>query len=508
VTIPHGSAIAPPNFQPRNPIDRLAMDVWRNLGVVPSGPTSDAEFLRRVSLDLTGTLPTPREVIAFLNDPSPDKRAQLIDRLLERPEYVDFWSLRWSDLLRVHSRYLGEKGVASFRGWIRQSVRDNKPLNQWVHELIVSQGNLFTSGPVAFYFVDEKPEELAETTAQVFLGVRLQCTRCHHHPNEVWSQEDYYGIAAFFTRLEKKDTLDQGRFGGARSVRPVAHDMPNRQLPASAKPKLLGQSQPLDVVNSDDIRKDLANWITAGDNAFFARSLANRYWGWMFGRGLIDPVDDIRATNPPSHPELLAYLEQEFRDHGCDPKHLLRLIANSAVYQLAAELTPSCDQDGVLLTHRVPRRLSAEVLLDAVNQACGTSEGFTGLPETARAAELPDPTVPSQFLTTFGRPVRNSPCDCARSSQPDLSQALLMLNSSTLHAKLTHPHGRLAQLRAANTPDDDILNQLYLASLSRLPTQEERQNVQEILSTAPAKAEAWEDVLWTLLNMPEFAFQH
>lgn len=508
VSIPYGAPTTLADFQPLNRVDEFAVASWRQLGATPAPAASDAEYLRRVYLDLIGLLPTPEEVRAFVTDSSPDKRLSVVDKLLERPEYVDLWTLRYSDLLRVHTRFLGDKGVASFRGWIRQSVRDNKPLDQWVKELVVSQGNLFTNGPVAFYFVDEKPEELAETTAQVFLGIRLQCTKCHHHPNEVWSQNDYYGLAAFFTRLEKKDTNDQGRFGGSRSLRPVEKDMPNRQLTMAAKPKVLGRDVPAELTSPADIRRDLATWLTARDNPFLARNFANRYWAWLIGRGLVEPVDDMRATNPPSHPELLSYLEREFIEHNYDPKHLIRLICKSAVYQRAAELTPARDQDGMLLTHRVPRRLPAEVFLDVINQACGTNEGFTGLPETVRAAELPDPTVPSHFLTTFGRPIRNSPCECARGSQPDLSQALLLLNSPTLHGKLTHAEGRLTKLLAAGKNDDELTDDLYLATLSRLPTSEERQTIRELLATAPAKLEVWQDVLWTLLNSAEFAFQH
>jgi hypothetical protein len=507
-TIPYGPSQPIENFVALSEIDRFALASWQQLGVVPAAAASDAEFLRRVHLDVIGVLPTPDEVRAFLADAAPDKRLRIVERLLDRPEYVDLWSLRWSDLLRVHTRFLGEKGVASFRGWIRQSVRDNKPLTQWAQELLVSQGNLFTSGPVAYYFIDEKPEELAETTAQVFLGIRLQCTKCHHHPNEIWNQDDYYGLAAFFTRLEKKDTLDQGRFGGVRAIRPVANDMPNRQLMVPAKAKVLGQSQPADLTSTADIRQHLAAWITANDNPFFARNFANRYWAWLIGRGLVEPVDELRNTNPASHPELLAYLEREFVEHNYDPKQLIRLICQSAVYQRAAELTPHRDPDGSLLTHRVPKRLPAEIFLDAVNQACGTNEGFTGMPETTRAAELPDPSVPSHFLTTFGRPLRNSPCDCARSNQPDLGQALLLLNSPTLHGKLTHAQGRLAKLAAANKTDDETIDELYLASLSRLPTDEERQSIQEILGSQPMKAEVWQDVLWTLINSAEFGFQH
>jgi hypothetical protein len=288
----------------------------------------------------------------------------------------------------------------------------------------------------------------------------------------------------------------------------VLSDVPARQLAVASRPKLPGHGQPLELVATEDIRRDLAAWMTAQDNPFFARNFANRFWGWMMGRGLVEPVDDLRATNPPSNPELLAYLEREFVEHNYDSKHMIRLICKSSVYQRAAELTPTWDQDGMLLTHRVPRRMSAEVLLDAVNQACGTNEGFTGMPETTRAAELPDPSIPSHFLTTFGRPVRNSPCDCARSSQPDLGQALLMLNSPTLHGKLTHPQGRLAKLAAANKSDDETIDELYLASLSRMPTDEERLSIWELLAGQPMKAEVWQDLLWTLINSAEFEFQH
>jgi len=508
VTIPYGSSVTVTNFTPVNRIDEFAAASWHELGITPANVASDGEYLRRVHLDLIGLLPTPDETRAFIADVSAEKRKAVVDKLLERPESVDLWSLRWSDLLRVHNRYLGEKGVASFRGWIRQSVRDNKPLDQWVRELIVSQGNLFTNGPVAFYFVDEKPEELAETTAQVFLGIRLQCTKCHHHPNEVWSQQDYYGLAAFFTRLEKKDTLDQGRFGGSRSLRPVMKEMSNRQLAMPAQPKVLGRDTPTEITFADDVRRDLADWITARDNPFFARNFANRYWAWLIGRGLVEPVDDMRATNPPSHPELLIYLERELIEHDFDPKHLVRLICQSSVYQRGSELTPTRDQEGTLLTHRVPRRLTAEVLLDVINQTCGTHEGFTGLPESVRATELPDPSVPSHFLTTFGRPLRNSSCDCARSSQPDLSQALLMLNSPTLHGKLIHAEGRLAKLLATGKSDDEITDELYFAAFARPPTEEERQTIRELLAAAPIKPEVWQDVLWTLINSAEFGYQH
>lgn len=506
VEVPLGQSAEIADFTPVNFIDEEASRAWRRLGVTPAPRASDAEFLRRVYLDVIGTLPTPAEIRSFLQSTAPDKRSQIIGALLQRPEYVDHWSLRWGDLLRVHRRYVGDKGLASFSGWLRQSIRENKPIDVLTRELLTAQGNVFTSGPVAYYFTDEKPEDLAETTAQVFLGVRLQCARCHHHPNETWSQQDYYGLAAFFTRLEKKDTGDEGRFGGFRSIRPVPRDVPARALATPAAPSLLGAAP--DLAATPDWRTALAAWITSRDNPYFARSFANRYWGWLIGRGLVEPVDDLRATNPPSHPELLDRLAREFIEHGYDGRHLVRLICESATYQRASELTPTRDGDGRLLTHRVPRRLPAEVLLDAVNQACGTREAFAGQPTGTRAIALPDPTIASTFLNTFGRPLRNSPCECARGGLPDLSQTLHLLNSAALHDKVSGAESRPALLLREKATDAERLEELYLATLSRLPTAEEAATVQTLLADSPTPAEGWQDLLWALLNSAEFTFQH
>lgn len=507
VAIPFGESQKLDDFQPVNFIDRLALAEWQRLGVTPAGPASDAEFLRRVFLDLTGVLPTPDEARQFFADPDPGRRDAIIEMLLNRPEFVDLWSLRWSDLLRVHRRYLGDKGLASFRGWVRQSVRENKPLDRMARELLTAQGNLFSSGPVGYFFVDEKPVDLAETTAQVFLGIRLQCARCHHHPQEVWSQQDYYGMAAFFTRLEKKDTGDDGRFGGVRAMRPIDRIAKDRQLEVPAEPKLLTSSTPA-ADPKGDIRVVLADWLTDRGNPFFAKNFANRYWFWLMGRGLVEPVDDLRATNPPSHPELLDALARELVEHHFDARHLIRLICRSQVYQRASELQPSRDADGMLLTHRVPRRLSAEVLLDAVNQACGTREKFEGQPPGTRATELPDPAVSSYFLATFGRPLRNSACDCSRGSQPDLAQALHLLNSTTMQNRITDSNGLLQKLMAAQLPADDMMTELYLATLTRPPSDAERAAIHELLAESSSPAECWQDLLWTLLNSSEFVFQH
>jgi hypothetical protein len=508
VTVPYEKPQAVAEFTPANFIDEHAAAEWQRLGVAPAPTACDTEFVRRVYLDLIGTLPHPDEVRNFTQSNDPAKRTKLIDQLLDRPEYVDYWTLKWGDLLRAHRRYLGDKGLDTFQGWLRRCVRENRPLDAICRELLTAQGNLFTSGPVAFYFVDAKPEELAETTAQVFLGVRLQCARCHHHPLESWSQDDYYGLAAFFTRLEIKDSGNLGvRFGGPKTLRPTAADNPNR-LPQIRRAPQLFNAPPLTTDNVADVRQHLADWITRPDNAYFARNFVNRYWAWLTGLGLFEPVDDLRATNPPSHPALVDDLARDFADHRFDVKHLLRTICGSRVYQLASERNPTRDSDGRLLTHRVPRRLPAEVLLDALNQAAGTTETFDGQPPGTRAIALPDPTVTSYFLTTFGRPVRTNACECARGSTADLSQALHMLNSAAIHNKVVQPAGRLGRLLKAGASDSEIINELYLATLARVPSDGERETVRELLADAPSREEGLQDLLWSLLNSAEFVFNH
>jgi hypothetical protein len=556
VTVPFARGISPPSeggargvtnsaFIPANDIDELVLAKWRELRLEPAPVASDSEFVRRPFLDLIGTLPTPEEVRSFLNSTEPDKRAKLIDRLLDRPEFVDHWSVKWGDLLRVHRRYVGDKGVGSFGGWVRQAVRENWPIDKLARELLTAQGNVFSSGPAAFYFVDQKPDELAETTAQVFLGVRLQCTKCHHHPFESWSQDDYFGLAAFFTRLDVKENNEsglQGRFGGARSIRPIVIESPKRKLPVAAAPHWFGSPPPaLDGVA--DVRVLLADWITRPDNPYFARNFANRFWAYLMGRGLVEALDDHRATNPASNPALLDALARDLTEHRFDTKHLLRTICNSRVYQLASqfdggpgatgsllpvrdklesndstggqaargtrsESTEQPDADGEFFTHRVPRRIPAEVLLDAINQATESRESFAGLPAGTRAISLPDPAVVSYFLTTFGRPQRNTPCECARSSQPDLAQALHLANSPAIHQKVTAETGRVARLLKAGRPDAAIIEELYLATLSRLPTAAEHQTITDLLADSPSKKEGFEDLLWTLLNCSEFVFNH
>lgn len=533
VTVPWGPPAPIDDFPIHNFIDELALAEWKKLGVHPAPLVTDEVFLRRVYLDLIGTLPSPDEVREFLSSRAPTKRVDLIDQLLERPEYVEYWTLRWCDLLRVHRRNLGDKGLAAFSGWIRRAIRENRRLDDMAREILTAQGNLFATSPVGYFFIDEKLEDLTETTAQIFLGVRLQCARCHHHPQEVWSQDDYYGLAAFFRNLETKDSGQIGaRFGGIKSLRPIAQPNPGRSVGRVVPPRALGSET---VADARDIRAGFANWLTAPENPYFAKNFVNRYWAALLGQGLVEPVDDLRGTNPPIMPELFERLSQDFRDHRFDAKHLLRTICGSSLYQLStaeqvtlplvdvqptslpepsatsgdtANHSPYLEASRAVFAHRVPRRLPAEMLLDAISQATGSAERFEGQPEGLRATSLPDPTVPSYFLMTFGRPLRNNPCECARSNAPDLAQALHLVNSPAIHAKVSAPRGRLAQRLAAKSPRDALLEELYLVTLSRYPTAQERQIVVELAGTDSPAPEFWEDLLWSLLNSAEFVFQH
>lgn len=511
VTIPFAASTAVADFQVHNFIDEHIRAEWQRVGLTPTARCSDGEFVRRVSLDLIGTLPSADETREFLASTDPDKRNQLVDRLLERPEYAEYWGLKWGDLLRVHRRYIGDKGLASFGGWIKQSLRENRPLDQLTREILTAQGNVFKDGPVAYFFIDEKPEDLAETTAQVFLGVRMQCTRCHHHPLEVWEQDDYYGLAAFFTQLEIKQPQElgnSGRYGGSRILRWIPEPSPQRTLKVSAKPHVLGDESPVVNDGSKDLRAHLADWITSPENPYFSRNFANRYWAYLMGRGLVMPIDDLRASNPASHPALLDELARQFAEHNFDLKWLLRTICRSNAYQLSIDLNPALDQQGQFYTFRLPRRLPAEVLLDAINQATQTEETFAGLPPGFRAISLPDPTVESSFLDTFGRPNRSNACECARNGTPDLAQALNLLNGTAISQKVAAKTGRLAKLLAGEKTDADVMDELYLVTMSRLPTVDERRIVTATIAETPDRREAWEDIFWSLLNCSEFVFQH
>ncbi|MCS6858805.1 MAG: DUF1549 and DUF1553 domain-containing protein [Abditibacteriales bacterium] len=510
VAVPYAKIDKYPPLPQNNFVDALVIDKWKKLGLLPSDLCTDGEFIRRVYLDTLGKLPDPATVRAFLADPSPDKRQRLIAKVLG-PEhasaYADFWTVKWGDLLRNNRNRLNENGMWSFYGWLRESFRRNKPMDQFARELLTAQGSIFSNGPANYFRVASNPPDLAETTSQVFLGVRLQCARCHHHPFEKWSQDDYYGLAAFFATLRTRGTQEFGLFGGDTVV--YVADSGEVRHP---KWNYIVKPRPLDGdvvdVPGDQRLTALANWLTSKDNLMFARNIVNRYWAYFMGKGLVEPIDDMRATNPASNPELLDALAKDFIAHNFDVKHLMSVIMNSRVYQLSAHATKQNAADEMFYTHYLVKRLSAEQLLDAINDATGTQEKFPGLPAGTRAMQLPDPGVQSYFLDTFGRPLRDIVCECERQGEPNMSQALHLMNGDLINRKVMDPNGRVAQLLNAHKSDSDIIEELYLATFCRFPTDTEKRNALRLIAARPSRKTAVEDLMWALLNSKEFLFNH
>jgi hypothetical protein len=506
VTLPYGKTPVADGSPAHNFIDEKLAAKWRDLGLRPSELCRDEEFLRRLYLDAIGTLPTPAEVRAFLADRSPDRRSKAIDRVLDRPEFVDFWALKWGDLLRINRDLLTEKGMWSFHNWVRACLRDGKPIDQMVRDIITAEGSTFTEGPANFYLTARTPADWSETAAQLFLGVRLQCARCHHHPFEKWSQDDYYGMTAFFARLGTKTSQEFGLFGQERVVylRP-AGEATHPRKGGVVKPR------PLDGPVLDDPfdrRRKLAEWLTDRDNRFFARNVVNRFWAYTMGRGLVEPVDDLRETNPPSIPDLLDALAAGLVKNRYDLKHLLRTIFRSRAYQLSS--TPAegnrADASNTYHARSTRKRLTAEQLADAIDFATLTREKYQGLPLGTRAIQLPDTRVRSFLLDVFGRPARQITCECERTSQPNIAQALHLLNSDFLNRKIESPAGRVAQLLGEKKTPEALVEELYLATLSRRPRPEESKSGLAWLKKAPTVREGAQDLLWVLINRREFQF--
>jgi hypothetical protein len=491
-----------------NFVDDLLIAKWKELGLTPSPLCDDATFLRRLYLDTIGTLPTPDEIRSFLADKSPEKRNKAIDAALDRPEFIEFWTVKWGDLLRINRDALQEKGMWSFRNWVRGQIRDGRPLDQFVRDILLAEGSTFTDGPANFYRVGRTPADWAETTAQVFLGVRLQCAKCHHHPFDDWSQDDYYGMAAYFARLTQKSSQEFGLFGRETTVycQPTG-EQTHPVKRTVVKPHPLGGP----VLDDEfDRRRPLADWVVSKDNPFFARNLANRFWGYLMGRGLVEPLDDLRPTNPACSPELLDALAKDLITHNFDMKHLLRTILRSQAYQLESVETPgnAADASDVYFTRYHARRLTAEQLADAVDFATGTREKYRGLPAGTRAIQLPDSRVPSYLMDVFGRPQRAVVCECERSAQPNIAQAMHLLNGDTLTKKIADPAGRVERLAAAKANPGAVVEELYLVTLSRPPSAEETARARQWLADAADLREGGQDLLWALLNSREFLFNH
>ncbi len=487
-----------------NVIDREVFGKLQQLGLPPSPVCDDATFLRRVTIDIAGRLPTAEEARAFLASRDPQKRAGWIDRLLDSEDYADYFATKWAAILRnKRNRNEDRYQTFAFHHWIRSAMQENLPYDRFVRAILTATGTVRTNPAVAWYRQVRDPYAQLEDTAQLFLGLRIGCARCHHHPFEVWSQEDYYGFAAFFSRVGRKPgrRSNEERIFHNRGVASARNPKTGRDV----RPTGLG-GKPLDIAPHEDPRVALADWISAPDNPFFARALVNRYWKHFFGRGLVDPEDDMRVTNPASHPELLDELARGFIQSGFDLKGLIRTICNSQVYQLSAEPNEWNIDDRQNYSRFYPKRLNAEVLLDAIDVVTGSPTRFGQVPSGMRATQLPDSGFNSYFLTVFGRPQAASACECERSSEANLAQSLHLLNSREIQAKLAS--GRAAKLAAAKSTPQDNIREIYLTAFSREPTEKELAVALAYLESKQDAKQAYEDILWAVINTKEFLFNH
>ena len=487
-----------------NYIDSLVNGKLQRMKILPSATADDAEFLRRISLDIAGVPPTSEEVLAFVADATDPvaKRTAMIEKLLSSPMYVEHWTLKWSDLLLNRRKTVTERGVWAFRNWIRQSVAANKPFDQFAKELITANGSAYENPAANYFRIAREPKLVMENMTQVFLGTRFNCNQCHDHPFERWTQRQYYELSAYFADVGRRP-LPEGDEFIFTMASPTAVVNPDTNQPADPKFPFV-HAGAVDAASTR--REQLAQWLTAKENPYFARSIVNRYWSYFFGRGIIDPVDDIRAGNPASNPELLDALTKDFVDSGYDLKKLVRTICNSATYQRSLEAGQWNEDDTINFSHALPRRLSAEQLYDAIIQATGAPRALPGVPAGFRASELPDSDVEVAFLDMFGRAPRESPCECERTSDVSLGQTLNMVNGPTIGDAIAHPQGVIAKTVAAGATNEKLIETIYLSALSRKPSAEESARAAEYFATAGEPKAAGEDLMWALINSPGFLF--
>jgi hypothetical protein len=504
----------------QNYIDKLIDAKLQRLKIQPSPAIGDAAFLRRVSLDLTGQLPAPEEVKAFLADKTPArlKRSKQIDKLLASSSFVDHWTLKWSDLLQNSRKYIGEKGVYGFREWIRQSFAENKPYDKFVRELLTSRGSSYDQPAANFFRVTKEAKPTMEKTTQVFLGVRMVCAQCHDHPFERWTQNQYYEMAAFFSAVGVRPGFEVGEeiVFDQRENYEMKHPKDARVVkPNFMIAGTLASTQPIPIPGDAKRRTALSDWLTSKDNPFFAKSTANRIWSYFFGRGIIDPVDDIRASNLPSNAALLDALTSDFIDHGFDLRHLMRTITNSRTYQADIATNEWNEKDTDNFSHAVPRRLAAEQLMDALTLATGTRPAIADVPPDTKAEQFVDPHVGKEgFLDLFGRPARESACECERRVDLSLPQALNLVNGSAISDAVASGSGRVAKAVLRGASDQELVDEMYLSALSRVPTAVESALSLKYLSAAEpgsaprGRAARAQDLLWALVNSKAFLYNH
>jgi len=517
-TVPFGESTEPEKLpEDASPVDRLLAEGWARLGVQPSAEVDDSTLIRRLCLDICGTLPTVEEVRAFRADQRPGRRERLINRFLDRPEYAAFFAMKWADILRNRGKgYSTSKqrpGTALFAGWIRDSLATNKPYDQFVAEILTATGSQRENPPTVWYRQVRTSVDYVESVAQAFLGVRIQCAQCHHHPFERWSQADYYGLAAVFSRVGRR-----GGFADAevptnerifvRSQGEVHHPRTGRVV----APRPLGGPD-LSLSPFDDPRQRFARWLSRPDNPFFARTMVNRMWGHFLGRGLVHPIDDARSSNPPSNPELLNWLTSDFVASGYDLRQLIIRIAGSRAYRLSSQPNKSNRLDTQSYARFYPRRLKAEVLLDAYSQVLDVPTVFPGdrggkFPAGTRAIELPDENVSVHFLDVFGRPDRRSACECERTDDPALAQALELVSSKEIQRKLSEKTGYALRLGNNKKSHSENIAELFVRVFSRRPLEKEAAAALEYLESESDRKAAYQSLLWALLATNEFLFIH
>jgi hypothetical protein len=524
-TVPLGVKTPEWTFAEKTVVDKFTAKKWKELGLVPSELCTDEQFIRRVYVDITGSLPTPKDVLAFVEDKDAAKRDKLVDRLLESPEYAFFFANKWADILRVKRRQEAGRaqGTFAFHEWIRQQVAADLPYSEFTRAIIAASGDERKSPPTVWYKEIDKPEQFVDDISQVFLGQRLACANCHHHPYEKWSQDDYWGLAAFYARVGRKEVRlpvsnpnQQDNRVQVIFTRATGNVQNKRtQKPAEMKPL---DADPMTVALDDDPRQKLVDWMVDPKNPFFAKTVANRYWAHFFGRGIVDPLDDMRITNPPSNPELLDALAQNLLDNKYSLKALIKTICKSRTYQLSSAPNEFNKHDKQAYARYYPKRLQAEVLLDALCQVTDSPTRFNGLPSDKnapnRAIMLPDESFASYFLDVFGRPQRISACECERVSEANLAAVLHLLNSDEVQGKISRGGGRADALAKADDKrtDEEKVTEIFLWAFSRKPTKDDTAAALEHIKKLEAKSgpagkkTAYENIIWALINTKEFVF--
>ncbi len=501
-------------------IDELVYAKLRKTGVAPSPPITDEVFLRRIYSDLIGRLPSVEEAREFLGSTDEHKRESLVDRLLDQPEYADHWAGYWADLLRPNPYRVGIKAVLNYDNWIRQQFRDNVPYDHFVRQLVTAKGSTWHNGAATLYRDRRTPDEIATMTSQLFLGIRLECAKCHHHPFERWSQQDFYQFAAFFAKVGRKGTgLSPPISGGEEIVYAATKgDVKHPLTGETMKPTPLfgaipevGETSEVSATSDgveSDPRQSLAEWMTSSDNDYFAKVQVNRVWAILMGRGLVEPVDDLRTTNPPTNPELLDALAEEFQASGYNLKQLLKTITLSNVYSHSSIPNASNASDRVNYSRHYRHRLRAEVLMDAVADVTETPASLPGMPPQSRANQVWTHRVDSVFLDTFGRPNENQDPPCERTPDSTVTQALHLMNSRELDGRIRSDASRCARLAASQQSPEQIVEELYMAAFSRLPTDVERDYAVGLVESAENRRSVLEDLLWAMINSPEFSIQN